>query len=135
MLMFSFCKPRVHISSRGLKQLLFDHCDIFAKDSTDLGFGDIRKHDNDTGDSRPTKQSPGRPTLAARDTENEILNEMIQSGVIEPSVSSWPSPVCRVPKNDGTYRFCTDYRRVNAASKKTHSSFLIFKTPLTISEA
>jgi len=52
-----------------------------VKDPNDLGFCDILQHDIHTGDSRPIKQSPRRPPLAATDAEDEILNEMIQSGV------------------------------------------------------
>jgi len=76
------------------------------------------EHDIDTGDARPIKQSPRRPPLAAREAEDEILNEMLATCVIEPSISSWASPVCLVKKKDGTFRFCIDYRRVNAVSKK-----------------
>ena len=64
------------------------------------------------------KQSPRRPPISAREAEDEILDEMIETGVIEPSNSSWASPVCLVKKKDGTFRFCIDYRRVNAVSKK-----------------
>ena len=104
--------------TKGLKTLLQDHHMTFAKDSSDLGFCDILQHDIDTGDSAPIKQSPRRPPLAATAAEDEILNEMLSTGVIEPSNSSWASPVCLVKKKDGTYRFCVDYRRVNAVSKK-----------------
>jgi len=102
----------------GLKQLLFDHRDTFASPSSDLGYCAILKHDIDMGDVRPIRQSPRKPPLAARDAEDEILNDMHETGIIEPSNSSWASPVCLVRKKDGTFRFCIDYRRVNAVSKK-----------------
>ena len=95
-----------------------DHRETFAKSSADLGHCPILEHDIDTGDSLPIRQSPRRPPLAARDAEDEILDEMLQTGVIEPSISPWASPVCLVRKKDGTFRFCVDYRRVNAVSKK-----------------
>ena len=101
-----------------LKELLYDHKETFAASSTDLGFCPILKHDIDTGDSRPIKQSPRKPPFAAREAEDQILNEMLEVGVIEPSSSPWASPVCLVKKKDDTYRFCVDYRRVNAVSRK-----------------
>ena len=69
-------------------------------------------------DARPIRQSPRKPPFAARDAEDEILNDMLETGVIEPSKSSWASTVYLVRKKDGTFRFCIDYRRVNAVSKK-----------------
>lgn len=105
-------------STDGLKQLLFDHRDTFASSSSDFGYCAILKHDIDTGDARPIRQSPRKPPLAARDAEDEILNDMLETGVIEPSNSSWASPICLVRKKDGTFRFSIDYRRVNAVSKK-----------------
>ena len=78
----------------------------------------IIKLDIDTGDTRHIKQSPRRPTIFARDADDEILNEMLRTKVIEPSNSSWASPVCLVKKKDGTFRFFIDYQRVNALSNK-----------------
>jgi len=54
----------------------------------------------------------------ARDAEDATLDEVLESGVIEPSSSSWVSRVCLVRKKDGTFRFCVDYRGINALSKK-----------------
>jgi len=102
----------------GLKQVLYDHRETFAKSSADLGFCPIIKHDIDTGSARPIKQSPRLPPISAREAEDEILDEMLATGVIEPSHSEWASPVCLVKKKDGTFRFCVDYRRVNAVSRK-----------------
>ena len=102
----------------GLKQLLSDHQVTFASSSSDLGFCDILQHDIDTGDARPIRKSPRKPPLAARDAEDEILNDVLDTGVIKPSNSSWASSVCLVRKKDGTFHFCIDYRRVNAVSKK-----------------
>jgi len=49
------------------------------------------------------------------------LNEMLQRGMITPSCSKWAAPVILVKKKsmNGTpkYRFCTDFRDLNAVTK------------------
>ena len=100
------------------KDVLRRRATSFATDSTDLGFCSVLQHDVDTGDSPPLKQSPRRPPLSAGNAEDDIIDDMLATGVIEPSTSEWASPVCLVKKPDGSYRFCIDYRRVNAVSRK-----------------
>ena len=39
-------------------------------------------------------------------------------GLIKPSVSSFASPVLLVKKKDGTFRFCVDFRHLNAITAK-----------------
>jgi len=78
------------------RNVLRRRANTFAKDSTDLGFCPVLQHDVDTGDLPPTKQSPRRPPLSAGNAEDEILDDMLKTGVIEPSTSEWASPVCLV---------------------------------------
>src|SRR5207237_10554652 len=46
------------------------------------------------------------------------LEDMLQKGVARPSNSSWASPVVIAKKKDGSDRFCVDYRRINAFTRK-----------------
>lgn len=38
---------------------------------------------------------------------------LLKHNLAEPSTSPWASPCLLIPKPDGTFRFCTDYRKVN----------------------
>jgi hypothetical protein len=70
------------------------------------------------GNSNPVNIRPYRyPHFQKQEIENQI-KDMLASGVIQPSTSAFSSPVLLVRKKDGTWRFCVDYRALNAITVK-----------------
>jgi hypothetical protein len=48
----------------------------------------------------------------------ELIKHLLQTQMIQPSVSPYSSPVILVKKKDGTLRLCVDYRKLNANTVK-----------------
>ena len=46
------------------------------------------------------------------------LKEMLEADAIRPSQSAWCNTVVLVRKKDGGLRFCIDFHRLNACTKK-----------------
>ena len=53
----------------------------------------------------------------------EEVQYLLDNGFIEPSQRDWSSSCILVPKPDGTFGMCTDYRKVNSVTKT--DSFLV----------
>ena len=47
-----------------------------------------------------------------------LLTNMEKKDVIRPSSSPWSAPIVLVWKQDGSHRFCMDYRKLNALTRK-----------------
>jgi hypothetical protein len=74
-------------------------------------------HDVDVGDAFPIKQHPYRMNPLKQEFCRTELAYMLEHDIIEHSNSPWSSPCLLVPKPDGSFRFCTDFRKVNALTK------------------
>lgn len=93
-----------------LKDLLASYADVFALDSSELGTTELVAHSIDTGQHPPIKQPVRRMPFALRKKVDELVEEMLRQGVIEPSGNPWTSLIVLVQKKDGGIRFCVDYR-------------------------
>ena len=74
-------------------------------------------HHIDVGNADSVKQHPCRLNPSNQKYLKEEIKYLLENDFIEPSNSSWSSPCILVPKPDGSYRMCTDYRKVNSVTK------------------
>jgi len=94
---------------------------FYGLGSTQLGCTSQVEHSIDTGDAKPIKRSPYRIPHALKPVVDEHIDGMIRKEIIEPSMSPWSSSIVLVQKksrdNSVKYRFCIDYRALNAVTK------------------
>jgi len=73
--------------------------------------------------AQPVFIRPYRYPPKLKDKIERQVQEMLSQGIIQPSSSSFSSPVLLVRKKDGSCRFCVDFRHLNALTRK--SKFLV----------
>jgi hypothetical protein len=99
--------------------LLREYGDVFSKDGKDLGKTQLVKHTIPLIEgTRPIRQPPHRLGPQKEIEAEKQVQELLQNGLIEPGNGAWSSPVVLVRKKDGTWRFCVDYRRLNAVTQQ-----------------
>ena len=74
-------------------------------------------HDIDMGSATPCKQHSNRVNPIKLESLQKEVEYMLKNNIIEPSQSEWSSPCVLVPKSDGTFWFCTDFRKLNVVTK------------------
>ena len=74
-------------------------------------------HDEDMEGSNPIKHHTyGMNPMKLQYLRKEI-QYLLDNDFIQPSQSDWRSPSILVPKPNGTFHMCTDYRKVNSVTK------------------
>ncbi|CAB4420776.1 unnamed protein product [Rhizophagus irregularis] len=106
------------IQEKLIKNLVRSYEDVFEYDKEKVGRVDLIKH--------RIKITPGQnPILQRRYKETEEkgkfikkeVEKLLETGKIRESYSPWASPVTLAGKKSGNYRFCIDYRKLNAVTK------------------
>ena len=97
-----------------LSDVVLQHQDVFSEVP---GRTTVAQHDIRTAAGVTVRVPPYRVPEARRVAIQAEVAKMLELRVIEESHSAWASPVVLVPKPDGSFRFCNDFRRLNEASE------------------
>ena len=117
--MLNFSKDELSlVEYEKVRKFLYSNMDVFALDDTELGCTRLVKHEIDTSDHPPMKQHFRRVPFVHHEKISQMIDDMLEKGIIQPSSSPWASPIVLVPKKDGQLRFCVDYRKLNSVTKK-----------------
>jgi hypothetical protein len=107
-----------------VKELLVTYADVFVDKVT---FPPPRPFSHTiplVPGARPVNIRSYRYAPALKTEIERQVQEMLNAGLIQPSDSPFSSPVLLVKKKDHTFRFCVDYRLLNAITSKVQFPFL-----------
>ena len=100
-----------------LWNLLYEYRHSFSTGPHGVGRTPLVQHSINTGDAQPIHQRPRRLPKARQATADQMIQEMRDAGIIEPSESPWVSLVV-MAKKDRSSSFCVDYRPLNDKTVK-----------------
>ena len=101
-----------------LSALLHKWEKAFSSHEEDFGKTNVVKHSIPTGDAAPVRERFRPLPPALYQDMRVLLAGMLQNGVIAESSSPWAAPIVMVKKKDGSWRFCVNYRKLNAVTHK-----------------
>ena len=101
-----------------LYRLLEKNHTAFSKSELDKGQTTLVEHEIRLTTNESIKQRQYRLNPLKREVAIQKVNEMREQGVLEDSKSPFASPIVLVRKKNGEWRFCADYRQLNAITIK-----------------
>ena len=107
-----------HEYSDKINALLRDYKCIFSQKDTDIGNTDLLKMKIDLTSDKPVNIPPYRIPLHKRDAVDKTIENLLESGIVRPSISPYNAPVVLVKKKGpDKYRMVVDYRALNSITK------------------
>ena len=96
-----------------MMDLLWRYRTLFLQPSR-LGCADVPPHEIEVTVDKPIAQQPYRTNPEKQAIIMKEVDKLKKLGCVEDSNSPWASPVVLVQKPDKSWRFCVDYRALNA---------------------
>ena len=96
-----------------IRKLLWDECEVFAKNDTDIGSIPDLQMEIKLSDEIPVNEAYRHLPRKLYDDVKNYINDLIVNGWIQESESSYASPIVCVRKKDNSLRLCVDYRKLN----------------------
>jgi hypothetical protein len=101
--------------SHSLRAVLMKHSAVFEDR---LGRVKAYKHTIEVTQAKPVFRPPSRRSEEEKKLEREEVAKMLEQGAIKPGRSPWGFPNVIVKKADGGWRVTTNFRALNAITKK-----------------
>ena len=74
-----------------IKALISEYSDLFVLEPAELGTTNVVTHSIDTGEQQPIRQPPRRTPFALRNKINDMVDEILEHGVIQLSKALGPA--------------------------------------------
>ena len=98
--------------------LLAEYHNIFMLEDGEMGCTAAAEHKIKVTNPRTFKESPQNIPSGPLNEVKEHLDHMLDVGAIKPSKLAWCNAIVLVQKKDGGLRFCINFQKLNAQTRK-----------------
>ena len=104
--------------ARQVAVLIDRYRNAFSEGEFDLGSCNLIPHEIKVTDQKPIRMPYRRIPPTQTQEVKQLLQDMLEQGIIKRSTSPYASPVVLVKKKSGALRLCIDYRQLNSLTVK-----------------